>query len=311
MISVDNVRGKIIFWLAIIGLLFTNLAFAKEMTDPEIINIELECGTDAHDDFKTYAIDLEIPDAAVMTSSDPAVAYVDDNGLIHGRAPGRANISIDTPHLNNRVYAVEVFLLGQEETPQAPIYMRNAYIYGYPDGSFKPDQAVSRGQVALMLTRALNLERPTVAIAYDDVDPNAWYYPGVQAVSQAGLMMGANKAFRPDGLVTKAEMARIFDLYFKTSDVLLTPEEMVFDVQDDHWAKLSIYKMIQEGVLALKDPGVFGPEDYFLRHEMVLLLNKNLGWAPYEAGVVDFIDVSDEEVYVDALKAAAQSHLED
>lgn len=48
-------------------------------------------------------------------------------------------------------------------------------ISGYPDGTFKPDNSVTRAELAKILTLAFDLQEKT-AINYDDVKAENWYY---------------------------------------------------------------------------------------------------------------------------------------
>jgi len=69
-------------------------------------------------------------------------------------------------------------------------------IKGYPDGTFRPWNAVSRGQVAVMLTNALELEVPEDiegALAnYSDVSEGDRYAEEVAAVTAAGIFKGTD-----------------------------------------------------------------------------------------------------------------------
>lgn len=57
-------------------------------------------------------------------------------------------------------------------------------ISGYPDGTFKPDNPVTRAELAKVLTTAFDLEDTTenklISNPYSDVDTNAWYWEYIQ-----------------------------------------------------------------------------------------------------------------------------------
>ncbi len=53
-------------------------------------------------------------------------------------------------------------------------------ITGYPDGTFKPDDPVTRAELAKILTEAFELKEKTSLEEYDDMDSSSWYYPYVQ-----------------------------------------------------------------------------------------------------------------------------------
>lgn len=49
-------------------------------------------------------------------------------------------------------------------------------ISGYPDGTFKPDNSVTRAEFAKIITEAFDLQTKSV-LNYDDVGAEKWYYP--------------------------------------------------------------------------------------------------------------------------------------
>ncbi|MCI9355486.1 MAG: S-layer homology domain-containing protein [Firmicutes bacterium] len=53
-------------------------------------------------------------------------------------------------------------------------------IAGYTDGTFKPDNPVTRAELAKILTEAFELKEKTSLEEYDDMDSSSWYYPYVQ-----------------------------------------------------------------------------------------------------------------------------------
>lgn len=83
-------------------------------------------------------------------------------------------------------------------------------IGGYEDGTFRPEKAVTRAELASLLVKLLGLpevrpQTPTFA----DVDPAAWYYAAVETAARAKLLAGDGRSFRPDDTLTREEMAAV------------------------------------------------------------------------------------------------------
>jgi hypothetical protein len=77
---------------------------------------------------------------------------------------------------------------------------------GRGDGTFGPDEPVTRGQMATFLTRALDLAPG--AATFPDVDPENVHAPGISAVAEAGITSGfADGTFGPSNPVTRGQMA--------------------------------------------------------------------------------------------------------
>ena len=55
-------------------------------------------------------------------------------------------------------------------------------IVGYPDGTFKPDDNVSRAEFASMAIKALGQEHTTVAqpVKFTDIEASFWAYDAIQ-----------------------------------------------------------------------------------------------------------------------------------
>jgi hypothetical protein len=78
---------------------------------------------------------------------------------------------------------------------------------GHGDGTFRPEQEVTRGQMASFLARALGLDgRP--GTTYRDVPPTHPHNESVEAVAEQGIALGYDDGtFRPEQRVTRGQMA--------------------------------------------------------------------------------------------------------
>lgn len=89
--------------------------------------------------------------------------------------------------------------------------LRTYYILlGYGDGTFRPEQTMTRAELCALLVQAMNLFQAQTPTDYTDVSPDDWYYEAVQAVTAAGYMNGTgNGRFHPEGTVTEEEMITV------------------------------------------------------------------------------------------------------
>jgi len=87
---------------------------------------------------------------------------------------------------------------------------------GYPDGSYGPNDYVTRAQMAAFLVKALHLNtQPCTSQPFSDVPTDVWYCPYVQAIKNAGITSGyPDGTYRPDAVVTRAIMAAFIDKAF-------------------------------------------------------------------------------------------------
>ena len=78
---------------------------------------------------------------------------------------------------------------------------------GCGDGTFCPDDTVTRYQMAVFLTRAFDLE-PGPDPGFTDVAPDAWYYNDVAALAASAITAGCgNGTFCPNQQTSRGQMA--------------------------------------------------------------------------------------------------------
>ncbi|WP_309089193.1 S-layer homology domain-containing protein [Domibacillus sp.] len=80
-------------------------------------------------------------------------------------------------------------------------------ISGYPDGSYRPNEAVTRGQMAIFLSRAFGLTKEAAA-PFTDVSSSMASYPHIKRIIAENLTSGyEDNTFRPNVKVTRAQFS--------------------------------------------------------------------------------------------------------
>ena len=92
-------------------------------------------------------------------------------------------------------------------------------ITGFPDGTFRPNEPVTRGQMAIFLAKAFELETEA-AITFTDVGRGSASYAYVKRILAAEITNGyPDGTFRPDKPLIRSDfsafMARAMDDQFK------------------------------------------------------------------------------------------------
>jgi len=115
-------------------------------------------------------------------------------------------------------------------------------IEGYPDGSFKPLQPITRKEFAAVVSRFDNLEE-SLFNPYTDLDPNDWAYKYIISATAKGWFIGHGGRFRPDANLTRAEMVTAINRILRRR-ILITdiPADVhkFFDLDESHWAYADI-----------------------------------------------------------------------
>ncbi len=150
------------------------------------------------------------------------------------------------------------------------------YINGYPDGTFRPKEPITRTEFAVVANNAFNYQN-VQAIYFPDVATTFWGYTEIQKAYAAGYMRGdANGTFRPKANVTRQEaavmLANIKGLpvggiapYFSDSNSISS------------WARGSVNAVVSAGYMSGYPDGSFRPKSQISRAEVVTMLNNALG----------------------------------
>ncbi|MEE1132934.1 MAG: S-layer homology domain-containing protein [Caryophanon sp.] len=90
-------------------------------------------------------------------------------------------------------------------------------VQGFPDGTFKPGQAVTRGQAAKMIAGILGLDTVNVENPnFKDIKTSFQYYGAIAALVDEGIINGyEDGTYRPDATLTRGHMAKILTRAFK------------------------------------------------------------------------------------------------
>lgn len=156
-----------------------------------------------------------------------------------------------------------------------------AYIVGYGNGEVRPQNNITRAEVATIFFRLLtddvrdaNLKRIN---SYTDVASNAWYNTAVSTLSSMGIIAGyPDGTFRPNANITRAEFVAIAARFDPNGDKTAASFSDILN----HWAK-------DEISIAYNNSWVDGyPDDTFLpqrnisRAEAMTLVNRVLNRQP-------------------------------
>lgn len=185
-----------------------------------------------------------------------------------------------------------------------------AYIQGYPDGTFRPNQAVTRAEMASILSRVkAGQEGSAPEIAYRDSDSFGWAAEDIEYVTTTGLMTGyADGTFKPKSVITRAEMAAVLVKWMDLSGEAATS----FPDTVGNWSEHNIALVAQAGYIEGYPDGTFQPNKHLTRAEAVTIINKVLNRKPLtSSSVPTWSDVpADHWAFGDIEEASAEHHVD-
>lgn len=88
------------------------------------------------------------------------------------------------------------------------------WISGYPDGSFRPGQKMTRAEAVTLLSKTASLQKTSLnggdsQKVFLDVNSGDWFGPSVEGALNRGLIDDSHAYFRPHSEITRGEMANL------------------------------------------------------------------------------------------------------
>ena len=156
-----------------------------------------------------------------------------------------------------------------------------AYIVGYGNGEVRPQNNITRAEVATiffrLLTDDVRDENLTKTNRYSDVAATSWYNTAVSTLSSMGIITGyPDGTFRPNAAITRAEFAAIAARFDNDGDKTVAK----FSDIATHWAKDEISIAYNNGWITGYPDGTFGPQRDITRAETMTLVNRVLNRQP-------------------------------
>lgn len=148
-------------------------------------------------------------------------------------------------------------------------------VNGYADGSFRPDQAVTRAELAAIVGRALKLSADASAAGNTSFTDNenipAYAKPYIKQLHEMQLINGySDGSIRPAQSITRAELAVIIARALKLTD---TAEPSYTDADSiPVWAQHEAAALAQMGIMTGKANGKFDPNHTATRAEAVTII---------------------------------------
>ncbi len=179
--------------------------------------------------------------------------------------------------------------IDDERTPLASANGLNsvdhfAYIIGYDDDTVRPENKITRAEVATiffrLMTDVYRAANWSTTNDFSDVAAGSWYNNAISTCAKAGLVNGySDGTFKPDQSITRAEFATIA-ARFLDEEITGAGAEGFADIEG-HWAETNILRAAEAGWVN-GDNGRFRPDDYISRAEVMTIVNRMLNRVPDE-----------------------------
>ena len=244
-------------------------------------------------DEEDITITVELPNSdetepVVVSPEKGGTAKVDIDELTERINPEREGFAFDgfydSPTYNNKLEGEisldkDTTIYGRWINITAPSIFNSEehkkYINGYPDGTVRPENNITREEVATIFYRLLKdevrVEIETSENDFTDVEADRWSNTAVSTMANGGYINGyPDGTFRPEAFITRAELAAMTSRFL---DAQVTGEKVFNDI-DGHWAEDSILSIANNEWLLGYEDGSFRPDDYITRAEAITIINR-------------------------------------
>jgi hypothetical protein len=162
----------------------------------------------------------------------------------------------------------------------------NNGLIGGANGYIRPDDPMTRAEMATIMVRAFGATEEADISAFTDVAPSDWFYSSMAKAVAMGAFTGSDGKLNPKNNITREEtfavLARMFSLdydkeinnYLKT---YIPADEVLSQFSDANavapWAKELVAAIVSSGYVGGSN-GMLNPKDNIKRSEFAAVMNR-------------------------------------
>ena len=143
-------------------------------------------------------------------------------------------------------------------------------INGFEDGTFRPEDVVTREQFIKMLVAAFEMKADSATCSYSDVPKAAWYYESVAIATEKGITKGYGNTFGTGTSITREDAAVM--IYRIIEAAQAEAEAFSDDSVISSYAKDAVYALAGNGVINGMGDGSFAPKASLTRAQAAKII---------------------------------------
>jgi len=171
-------------------------------------------------------------------------------------------------------------------------WQEQGLVNGFPDGSLRPDEQVTRAQFVTLLNNLFQFSTSSTTqaatISFKDVASNDWFYQDVVAVATAGIIQGyPDGSFKPQATVSRQDAAKMLATAFKLKQAESSANKLsqfADETSVSSYARLALEQLIAVGAIQGYNDGTIRPLKALTRAEAITLLDRLSGTIIHQAG---------------------------
>ena len=233
------------------------------ITNPITLSLSSEAG---ESQYQTMTLN----DAATPSKFNPVTITMDSKTITSGAYTTETN----------EVDFTDIEGLSAEMQAAIKNLASKGVLVGTTATTFSPEETLTRGQIAILLSRVLGLYDERATTDYTDVTKANWYYVGAASCQKANLMSGVGGGrFNGDAVISKGEiiaaggnvLMRYMD-YETPANLELYLGRYSDDVPT--WGRESIAVATQENIVVYRTDGQFLALSDMTRGDAAIVINR-------------------------------------
>ncbi len=168
-------------------------------------------------------------------------------------------------------------------TNQINDFYDKGIINGYEDGSFNPNNKVTRAEFVKIINKAFDIDyiNPTINTSFNDIKGH-WAEQEIKMAVSNGVYdyvldksLNSKFNFRPNDPITREEASTMIATYLDLKDNKINKLPYFYDFKEvSYWAKTSMESLIEKGLIkGYKDKSI-NPKGGLTRAELVVLVDR-------------------------------------
>lgn len=184
-------------------------------------------------------------------------------------------------------------------------------ISGYPDGTFRPNQSVTRAQAAKMIALSLNLNLKNRANPkFKDMPSTHPYYKYIAALAEEGVISGfSDNTFRPNEAVTRGQIAKILVRGFKFEEAT-TVGTTFRDVNANTSNALAIQTLFNLKITNGTSPVEFSPYKHVTRGQLASFILSSENVKAQKPVSYKITGISGSTIYINSIPYTISDELQ-
>lgn len=148
------------------------------------------------------------------------------------------------------------------------------YIFGYEDGSIRPDDFITRAEFSTIIYRLLFDDKTYDGKFFNDVSNDSWYANQINYLASIGIINGyEDGTFMPNNPIRRDEVASIVSRLSYNNDYTANDNIII----KDYWASKYIYDVYNRGIMIGYGDKTFHEDGFTTRADVAITMNRLTG----------------------------------